>query len=102
MVESKNDYDYLVFEDMKPAGCEAAEVRSGSRRQEGLNAHMELRDEKVAFFIEMLQQGKHRLRHRLRAEIPGKFHALPTKAWAMYAPDIYGTSDEIRVTVKDK
>ncbi len=33
-IEAKNDYEYLVFEDLKPAGLEAVEVRSG----ESLNA----------------------------------------------------------------
>ncbi len=28
-VEAKNDYEYLVFEDLKPAGLEAVQVRSG-------------------------------------------------------------------------
>ncbi|MEM7227654.1 MAG: alpha-2-macroglobulin family protein [Planctomycetota bacterium] len=28
-VEAKNDYEYLVFEDLKPAGFEAVQVRSG-------------------------------------------------------------------------
>ena len=28
-VEAKNDYEYLVFEDLKPAGFEAVEVKSG-------------------------------------------------------------------------
>ncbi|HTV63358.1 MAG TPA: alpha-2-macroglobulin family protein [Verrucomicrobiae bacterium] len=28
-IEAKNDYDYLIFEDLKPAGFEAVEVRSG-------------------------------------------------------------------------
>jgi uncharacterized protein YfaS (alpha-2-macroglobulin family) len=28
-LEAKNDFDYLMFEDMKPAGLEAAEVKSG-------------------------------------------------------------------------
>jgi uncharacterized protein YfaS (alpha-2-macroglobulin family) len=101
-VKSKNDYDYLVFEDMKPGGCEPVEVRSGSTSQEGLWAHMELRDAKVAFFIQMLNQGEHRLRYRLRAEIPGKFHALPTKGYGMYAPDLYGTANEMRLGIKDK
>ena len=29
-LKSDNDYDYVVFEDMKPAGCEAVETRSGT------------------------------------------------------------------------
>jgi uncharacterized protein YfaS (alpha-2-macroglobulin family) len=28
-VEAKNNYEYLVFEDLKPAGLEAVDVRSG-------------------------------------------------------------------------
>src|SRR5688572_16589310 len=28
-IEAKNNYEYLVFEDLKPAGFEAAEIRSG-------------------------------------------------------------------------
>lgn len=102
LLQSKNDYDYLVFEDMKPAGCEPVELRSGGSYQEGLVANMELRDEKVAFFIPLLHQGEHRLRYRLRAEIPGHFHALPTRGFGMYAPDLYGTSDEMRLQVRDQ
>ena len=28
-IEAKNDYEYLVFEDLKPAGFEAVRIRSG-------------------------------------------------------------------------
>ena len=37
----------------------------------------------------------------MRAEIPGKFSALPTRAWAMYAPELKGNSDELKIGVKD-
>ena len=39
--------------------------------------------------------------YKLRAEVPGTFHALPTNAYAMYAPDIRALSDEWRVTITD-
>jgi hypothetical protein len=100
-LESKNDYDYLVFEDLKPAGCEPVEVRSGGHGGGGLYANMELRDEKVAFFLTTLPQGTRTLSYRLRAEIPGAFHVLPTNGYAMYAPDIRGLSDEMRLSVRD-
>ena len=38
---------------------------------------------------------------RWRAEIPGKFSALPTRAEAMYAPELKGNSDEIKLIIKD-
>jgi hypothetical protein len=97
---SKNDYDYLVFEDPKPAGCEPVEVRSGARWGE-LVSNMELRDEKVAFFVGWLSRGEHRIRYRLRAETPGVFHTLPTRAWAMYAPELKANSDELVFGVND-
>ena len=98
-ITSKNTYDYLVFEDMKPAGCEPVEVRSGARWAGGVCAHIEFRDEKVAFFVGLLEQGQHVLRYKLRAETPGKFHALPTTGFAMYAPEVRAISDEMRLGI---
>jgi len=99
-IASKNDYEYLVFEDMKPAGFEPVEVRSGYNGN-ALGAYMEFRDNRVAFFVTQLARGTHSVAYRMRAETPGKFSALPTKAWAMYAPELKANSDEIKLQVKD-
>ena len=45
--------------------------------------------------------GHWRISYRLRAEIPGKFSALPTRAYAMYAPELKGNSDEIKLAIVD-
>ncbi|REK32489.1 MAG: hypothetical protein DWQ45_16945, partial [Planctomycetota bacterium] len=37
----------------------------------------------------------------LRAETPGKFSALPTKAYAMYAPELKANSDEMKLRIED-
>lgn len=100
-IDSKNDYEYLLFEDWKPAGMEAEEVRSGYNPN-GLGAYMELRDEKVSLFVQNLPRGRHNLSYRLRAEIPGKFSALPTRAEAMYAPELKANSDEMKFSISDK
>jgi uncharacterized protein YfaS (alpha-2-macroglobulin family) len=143
--EAKNDLEYLVFEDDKPAGLEAVGVRSGepvqarelkgreaSLRFEGAEeeaerlragpqrgprvearvgdgytgrsrgAHQELRDRRVAFFLDRLPQGTWELRHDLRAEVPGRFHALPTRAHAMYVPEIRANGEELRLVVADR
>jgi uncharacterized protein YfaS (alpha-2-macroglobulin family) len=99
-IASKNDYEYLVFEDMKPAGFEPVELRSGYNGN-ALGAYMEFRDNRVVFFVTRLARGKHSVAYRMRAETPGKFSALPTKAWAMYAPELKGNSDEIKLRVED-
>ncbi len=100
VIESKNDYEYIVFEDMKAAGFEPVKVRSGYTAS-GLGAYMELRDEKVCFFVRQLARGKHSVSYRLRAEIPGKFSALPTRAYAMYAPELKANSDEMKLKIED-
>jgi len=97
---SKNDYEYILIEDMKAAGFEPIELRSGYGNND-MRAYMELRDERVCFFIKELARGNHSLRYRMRAETPGLFHALPAKINGMYAPELKGNSDEIRISIED-
>jgi uncharacterized protein YfaS (alpha-2-macroglobulin family) len=126
-IEAKNNFEYLVFEDLKPAGLEAVAVKSGgplyakelksgavktlSEVQErdasdytGRNrwVYRELRDRKVAFFIDKLPQGVWEIRYQLRAEVPGHFHALPVLGHAMYVPEIRASGEEIRIEVQDQ
>lgn len=177
-IEGKNNYEYLLFEDLKPAGFEAVEVRSGESleakelksgavsrkftntnngtasrtytvqtgdnlsriaRAQGVTVaalreanslpnsrvragqkliiplpgpppesdytgrtrwvYQELRDRKVAMFIDKLPQGTWEIRYDFRAEVPGQFHALPVVAQAMYVPEIRANSAEVRVNV---
>lgn len=99
-IDSKNDYEYLIFEDMKAAGFEPVSIQSGYAGG-GLGAYMELRDERVCFFLRTLARGKNSLAYRLRAETPGKFSALPARASAMYAPELKANSDEIKLQIED-
>ncbi|MBN1588113.1 MAG: alpha-2-macroglobulin, partial [Pirellulales bacterium] len=99
-LQSKNDYEYLVFEDMKPAGFEPVEVRSGYNGND-LGAYVEFRDNRVVFLVRRLARGRHSVSYRMRAEIPGRFSALPTRGSAMYAPELKANSDEIKLDVVD-
>lgn len=85
---------------MKPAGFEPVEVRSGYNGN-ALGAYVEFRDNRVVFFARTLARGKHSVAYRMRAEIPGKFSVLPTKAAAMYAPELKANSDELKLGVED-
>jgi len=181
-IEAKNNYEYLMFEDLKPAGFEAVEIRSGEslfarelksgavERKHGaettspakdktvavqsgdtlsqlaqanktsVNAiksanrlttdrirvgqklripspgasseasdftgrqrwvYQELRDRKVALFIDKLAEGVWEIRYDARAEVPGQFHALPVVGHAMYVPEIRCNGAELRVQVND-
>ncbi|HVR74795.1 MAG TPA: alpha-2-macroglobulin, partial [Planctomycetota bacterium] len=140
-IDAKNHYEYLVFEDLKPAGLEAVEIRSGAplyarelkesavergatessapRGAAGEGApigsalevsnytgrtrwvYQELRDRKVALFLDKLPEGIWEIRYELRAEVPGRFHALPVLGHAMYVPEIRANGAETRIEVED-
>ena len=136
-IEGKNNYEYLVFEDLKPAGLEAVQVRSGDplharelksgavdrqfpaekkgdpgRKGSRVEAsdytgrsrwvYQELRDRKVALFLDKMPEGVWEIRYDLRAEVPGRFHALPVTGYAMYVPEIRCNGAEARITVDDR
>jgi hypothetical protein len=98
IVDSKNEYEHIVLEDPKAAGVEPFDVQSGYNAQ-GLGAYVELRDEKVNLFLRELPRGRHSLRYRMRAEIPGKFSALPAMGSGMYAPELKANSDELKLGI---
>ena len=99
-VASKNDYEYVMFEDMKAAGFEPVTVRSGYNGND-MGAYVEFRDERVCFFVRQLSRGRNSLSYRLKAEIPGRFSALPAKASAMYAPELKANSDEMKLVIEE-
>ncbi|MBQ6107187.1 MAG: hypothetical protein IJK97_03165, partial [Thermoguttaceae bacterium] len=100
-IESKNDYSYILIEDMKPAGFETVDAKSGYNGN-ALHAYVEYRDNRVCFFVQNLREGIHSVTYRMRAETPGKVSALPTRMEAMYAPELKANSDEMKIECRDK
>ncbi len=100
IVDSKNDYEHIVLADPKAAGVEPFDVQSGYNAQ-GLPAYVELRDEKINLFLRELPRGRHSLRYRMRAEIPGRFSALPATGSGMYAPELKANSDEMKLGISE-
>jgi uncharacterized protein YfaS (alpha-2-macroglobulin family) len=101
-LSSKNDYEYLAFEDYKPAGCEPVALRSGQGYAGGLCQNVELRDDRVAFFVSYMPQGTARLKYQLRCEIPGTFSALPTQGGSMYVAEVRANSEEFKLSITDR
>jgi uncharacterized protein YfaS (alpha-2-macroglobulin family) len=100
-VKANKAVEFLLIEDLKPAGFEAVAQQSGPELCEHRCAHVELRPDRVAFFLSQLPVGVTKLSYELRAEVPGRFHALPARVEAMYAPELRATSDEMRLEVRD-
>lgn len=99
LIESKNDYEYLLIEDFRAAACETVDNQSGYTRN-ALNAYVEFRDDRTAFFVRSLPRGKHSMKYHMKTETPGKFSALPARICGFYAPELQGNSDEWKTVIE--
>ncbi len=93
--------EFVMLEDLKPAGFETVLLQSGPQVCNYACAHAELRTDRVAMFLPQIPVGTTKLSYELRAEVPGRFAALPARVEAMYAPEIQATADEMRFEVRD-
>jgi len=96
---------YLVVEEPLPAGCEVMErghLEEWEWEEAGYWwAQRDVRDEKIAFFIEQLEAGTHTLFYTLRAELPGTYRVLPTRAEGMYEPEVHSTGGESVIEIRE-
>ena len=69
--------------------------------QDTVRVYRELRDRKVVSFVDRLPEGAWEIRTAMRAETPGRFHALPVLGHAMYVPEVRCNGTEIRLEVTD-
>ena len=60
----------------------------------------ELRDERAVLFASYLPRGTYEYLYYIRASVPGEYLVIPTTAYEMYWPDVFGRSDGARFTVE--
>jgi len=117
-----HDLYYVVVEDPFPAGCEAVDTTLETSSLADLEpvlyreserggwpwfyawwwrwyTRSELRDEKLALFVDYLPAGTYSYQYTLRATVPGAYHVLPTGAYEFYFPEVFGRSDGRLFTV---
>ncbi len=92
VVKTDRPYTYVVIEDPLPSGFEVVEEPFDAYSWEFWYGRKEVRDEKVAFFSGYLKEGENEIVYPIRAERPGRYRIMPTRAWGMYAPDVFGQS----------
>jgi uncharacterized protein YfaS (alpha-2-macroglobulin family) len=117
-IVAPNDLYYVVVEDPLPAGCEGVDTSLlttsvvGERpRLENVTAeeqdrwyrrygwgwwwfsHTEMRDEKVVLFATYLPRGTYEYTYMMRPAVPGEFLVMPSVAYQMYFPEVFGRSD---------
>ena len=109
-----SDLHYVVVEDPLPAGAEGVDqslkttsvvgempelTRTDRRDPWGGGygwwwfSHTELRDEKAVLFATYLPRGTYEYTYLIRASLPGEYGVIPTHAYEMYFPEVFGRSD---------
>ena len=120
-----SDLYYVVVEDPMPAGFEGvdlslktnsvvgeqpelrnltAEEQERYYRSYGWGwwwfSNSQLRDEKVVLFAQYLPRGTYEYTYLMRASVAGQFLVMPSNAYQMYFPEVFGRSDGARFTVQ--
>ena len=114
-IVAPNDLHYLVVEDWLPAGFEAVDtsLKTTSRAYEKPTLTSKearrwwryvnstaLRDEKAVLFATRLPKGTYEYTYLIRATTAGEFRTIPTTAYEMYFPEVWGRSDGGLFTVE--
>jgi hypothetical protein len=80
---------YVLIEDPFPAGLEPnARGEVGFIDWRSWWVDNDVRDDRVAFYLDWLPVGKQTIEYTMSARTPGRFHALPPTGFAMYQPTI--------------
>lgn len=95
--------NYVLIEDAFPSGAEVTERGTAEQEVDGENGfwydHVDVRDDRIAFFARRLPVGKQVIEYNLRAQTPGVCRSLPTHLEAMYDASVRAESSGARVEV---
>jgi alpha-2-macroglobulin len=93
---------FVLIEDRFPSGCEISQRGTEEEVVESWGYwydHVDVRDDRIAFFARQLPVGTHVIEYNLRAQTPGVSVALPTRVEGMYDPRLRAESASARVEV---
>ena len=102
-VAGGGDWRYLLLEDPIPAGTEALADRGSyplARETPWARlSRQEFRDDRSAFFLEALENGRADVLYLLKVVSDGAFRASPARVTPMYVPDVHASSEPFTLQV---
>ncbi len=100
-ITAKQSVSHMMVEDFIPAGCEIADRgQTLYYEREGWWAGKDIRDDKIAFYVDSLAPGKRVIEYKMRAGFSGNFTALPAQFFSMYDPSARTTTGETGFVIK--
>lgn len=114
-LSSDGNYEYFMLEDPLPPGVEVQKDERNYKIDGEQNyqydpwyvgwrywwVSKEVRDEKVAFFARNIGAGTYLFSYIVRAQIPGRYHVMPSTGSLMYYPEVRGNSNEMELVIKE-
>lgn len=92
---------HVMLEDNVPAGCEI--ITQGVVEQYAWSnwwVGQDVRDDKIAFYLDEVSGGKHVVEYQMRAGFAGTYCALPAQVFSMYDPNVRATTEASEFTVR--
>ncbi len=101
-IHAPRQMQFVMLEDPFPAGLEVSERGDAEDTIEWgyWYSSVDVRDNKIAFFMRTVRAGDSVIEYNLRAKTHGSYHAMPALLQAMYSPDMHAESAEDRVMIR--
>ncbi|MGC8873887.1 MAG: hypothetical protein ACP5SI_05500 [Chloroflexia bacterium] len=111
-VEVPEDAHYVILYDPLPAGLEGLNQRLATTSYVAREtweersipvlpySRKDVLDRAVVLFFNRLGRGSHTFTYLARATVPGDFHVLPTEAYLMYQPEVWGRAAGETIAVR--
>lgn len=112
-IRATGDHHYVAIDDKLPAGLEPlnaalettekvsqGKFTTAAQRSLSVLSYKEIRDSRVAFFVDEMLAGDYEYTYVARATTPGEFLRPAGRAEAMYEPEVCGVTSIDRVTIK--
>lgn len=113
VVKADAKHNYVAIDDKLPAGLEPlnmalattqqvslGQVTPRIQRSQGLLSYQEVRDARVAFYVDEMPAGQVEYVYVARATTPGRFMRPAAHVEAMYEPEVAGDTAIDEVTIK--
>lgn len=112
-IRTDGDHHYVAIDDKLPAGLEPlnaalettekvsqGKFTAAAQRSLSVLSYKEIRDSRVAFFVDEMLRGDYEYTYVARATTPGEFLRPAGRAEAMYEPEICGVTSIDKVKIK--
>jgi hypothetical protein len=100
-VHASKVFHHVLLEDFMPAGCEIVDRGDvGFEYWYDWWCGQDVRDDRIAFYLDEIDRGDHLIQYQMRASFPGDYHALPAQAFEMYQPEVGAATTETEFQVR--